>query len=305
MADVKYARRCMKKLLGIALLSAALLAGCGGAAQPNTGADTGAGAATTTTGGDVSTIPTSETGSGEAADTAPDATAGANETAMTDTDTTAADTTAAATPADATSSGAANATPATDAVAQPTSATADDTSAAGAGTVQPTSATGDATGAASGAATAMPTAATAGETAGDTSAITPGAFQTVDVPELGLSFQVPEGWEQVANENAWSPAGMDVPRIGVNSADVTADWKPSSFLPQGATVKSSQQLTLGGMQTMFYTVENTDGTAETHAIMRSGDKAYDVYGRAASLQDLRTIQPVLNDIVGSVRLGGA
>ncbi|HWQ14759.1 MAG TPA: hypothetical protein VNL77_18315 [Roseiflexaceae bacterium] len=260
----------MKKIIGIGLLSAALLAGCGGA-QPATGPDTGA--ATTTAGDDVSAIPTSAVG---------------------DTGTTAADATAAATPEDAATGTDANATAAA-------------TTVAGAETTaQPTSAAGDttgATGAATGAATAMPTAATGTEAAGDT-AITPGAFQTVTVPELGLSFQVPEGWEQVANENAWSPAGMDVPRIGVNSADLTADWTPSSFLPEGATVRSSQQLTLGGTQTMFYTVENTDGTAETHAIMLSGQKAFDFYVRAESLQDLQTLQPVLNDIVGSVRLEG-
>ena len=116
---------------------------------------------------------------------------------------------------------------------------------------------------------------------------------------------MPDGWEQVAGENAWSPAGVDVPRVGVQSADLTEDWTPSSFLPTSGTVLSSQQVNVAGMQAMFYTVENSDGTAETHAIMRSGEKAYDFYARAELLQDLRTIQPVLSDIVGSVQFSGA
>jgi hypothetical protein len=88
----------------------------------------------------------------------------------------------------------------------------------------------------------------------------------------------------------------------VNSATVTADWKPSSFLPEGATIKGTQS-GMGG-QVTIYTVENTDGTAESHAIMRSGETAYDVYARAQSLQELQSLEPVLNDIVGSVQLRG-
>lgn len=241
----------MKKMIGIGLVTAALLAGCGGAPSETTSSGTDAGSAASTTAvtgvENATGIPTSETGMGEAADTAPDATAATNATAVTASGAAAPDATAPATPEAAT---------------------------------------------------------TGGDTAGTTSGDTAGAYQPAGIPELGISFQVPQGWEQVSGENAWSPAGVDVPRIGVESADLTADWRPSSFLPEGATIKSSQQVSLAGMQTMFYTIENSDGTAETHAIMRSGEKAYDFYARAASLQELQTIQPVLNDIVGSVQLSG-
>jgi hypothetical protein len=182
--------------------------------------------------------------------------------------------------------------------------TTDNNGTAGSGnTTTSESTTGGATGSDSATTGGATGTDASGSTSGSSSATT-GAYEPAGVPELGLSFQIPQGWEQVDGENAWSPAGVEVPRIGVESTDMTADWKPSSMLPQGATVRSSQQVTLGGVQAMFYTVENTDGTAETHAIMRSSGKAYDFYARAESMQELQTIQPVLNDIVGSVQLSG-
>lgn len=268
----------MKKIIGIGLVTAALLAGCGGASTGTSGtgadtaADTTAVAGTTTE--NAAGVPTSETGAGEAADTAADAPATNNATAVTAAGATAPDATAQATPEAATNTGDAPGA---------TGSTTDNNGTAG----TPNTSTTD------------------GSTTTEGGAIVPGAYQPVDVPELGVSFQVPEGWEQVSGENAWSPAGVDVPRIGVNSADLTADWRPSSFLPEGATVKASQQATINGMQAMMYTVQNADGTAETHAIVRSGEKAYDIYARAQTLQELNTIQPVLNDIVGSVQLDGA
>ncbi|MFO7166722.1 MAG: hypothetical protein DIU80_001705 [Chloroflexota bacterium] len=234
----------MKKIIGIGIMTAALLAGCGGApsgtAQPTADIDTGT-AVVTTPATDIDAIPTSETGASEDAGTAADATA------------------------------------------QPTSATGATDSDAMDTTTQPTS-------------------ATEGSTSGETGMT--GAYQPAGIPELGLSFQVPEGWEQVSGENAWSPAGMDVPRIGVESAEVTPDWTASSFLPEGATVRSTQSVMLPSGQAMLYTIENTDGTAESHAIIRSDTMAYDFYARAQSLQELRTIEPVLTDIVGSAQLGG-
>lgn len=294
----------MKKIIGIGLVTAALLAGCGGASTgtQGTGAGTDAGAANTTAVAGTNTenaagVPTSETGAGEAADTAADAPAANNETAVAGAGATTLEATAEATPEAASNvgdaPGAAGATTDNNGTAG-----SPNTSTTEGGT---TGATGsDTTSATSGDTTSGAT----GSTGGSTDGATTGAYQPVGVPELGLSFEIPEGWEQVSGENAWSPAGVDVPRVGVESADLTADWRPSSFLPEGAAVKSSQQVNVGGQQAMLYTVENSDGTAETHAIMRSGEKAFDIYARAETLQELRTIEPVLNDIVGSVQLSG-
>jgi hypothetical protein len=187
-----------------------------------------------------------------------------------------------------------NATAVSDAGATAADATAIATAEAGA---QPTSAAGD---------TAAPTAA-AGDTAAPTSApaVTGdmAATQPATIPEMGLSFMVPEGWEAVGEENAWAPGGAQLPMIGVNSADMTPDWRPSSFLPEGAAVKSTQIVTLPSGQVSQYMVENSDGTAETHSIMRSGDKAYDFYARTASFQELQTLQPLMDQVVGSVQIG--
>jgi hypothetical protein len=270
----------MKRFIGIGLVTAALLAGCGGAPSGNQDTGTGTTAnATAVTGADGAvTNPTLETSAGGTGDIAPDATAAANATAVSDAGATTTDATAQATPDAATSGG--------DAMANPTAAPADGTTSSGTTSGSTSNDT------------------TSGTTSGSTAPAV-GAYQQAELPELGMSFQVPEGWQQVSGENAWSPNGVDTPRIGVNSADLTADWRPSSFLPEGATIKSSQQTTINGQQAMIYLVENSDRTAETHVIVRSGEKAYDIYARAASLQELTAIQPVLNDIVGSVQLSGA
>jgi hypothetical protein len=277
----------MKKIIGIGLVTAALLAGCGGASTGTDTTGTGAGSAANTTavtGADGAVAnPTLDPSADGAGNIAPDATAATNATAVSEAGATTIDATAQATPQAATNTGDAPGA---------SGNTTDNNGTAGA----PNTSTTDGSTTTGG--------STSGDTTSGSSGAVSGAYQPAGVPDLGLSFQIPEGWEQVNGENAWSPAGVDVPRVGVNSADLTADWRPSSFLPEGATVKSSQQTMVNGQQAMLYTVENSDGTAETHAIIRSGEKAFDIYARAESLQELQTIQPVLNDIVGSVQLSG-
>jgi hypothetical protein len=129
-------------------------------------------------------------------------------------------------------------------------------------------------------------------------------WQSVTIPELGISFRVPQGWEQTANQNTWSPDGVDVPQVGVNTAAYGAGWTPSRMLPTGATITATQTQSFGLGDVTIFTIENSDGTAETHAILRGPVQAFDFYARAGTLQGLQTIQPVLNDIVGSVQLRG-
>jgi len=177
------------------------------------------------------------------------------------------------------------AAPGADAVTQPTLAPGADTS------TEPTAATDMG-------AAAQPTAAPANTTPVENVAVT----QQVTIPELGVSFMVPEGWVADAEANTWSPTGSGLPLVGFNSADVTPDWRPSSFLQEGANVKSTQMVTLPTGSINLYMVENTDGTAESHAVMRNGEKAYDFYGRAASMPELQSLQPLMTNILTTIQL---
>jgi hypothetical protein len=174
-----------------------------------------------------------------------------------------------------------------------------------------TTETGAAPTTAAGTGTEPTTAAGTGETNGTGAQPTTAAGTTADVtqpvmiPGLGLSFMVPANWQQVANENAWSPAGADIPQVGVKSAQSSPDYRPSSFLPEGATIKSTESVSIPTGQATVYTVENTDGTAESHMIFQTGTTFYDFYARASSQQELQTLRPVLNDILSSVKPGGA
>lgn len=183
----------------------------------------------------------------------------------------------------------------TDAVTQPTLAPGADTSTEP--TTAPDTEAAPTTAAGTDAA-AQPTAAPAGTTATEDLAVT----QQVTIPELGVSFMVPEGWVADAETNTWSASGSGLPLVGFNSADVTPDWKPSSFFQENADIKSTQTVTLPSGSINLYMVENTDGTAESHAVMQNGEKAYDFYARAASMPELQSFQPVLTNILTTVQL---
>jgi hypothetical protein len=259
----------MKKFLTTGLLAGALLAGCGGT-PTSTGTDAQSGAATAITG---------------AENTGATAITGAPNTDGTSVDTT------------AQAESAANATAVTG-----VGASAPEATATGANDTRNTGPGADSTPVV---ATPQANTGTSGNTTGSTGGtMDMGSLQPAGIPELGLNFQVPEGFEKLPNENAWSPAGADLPRFGVENVEVTSDWRPSSMLPEGATVVSTQYLNLSSGQAQVYTVENSDGTAESHAIIRSGTTAYDFYARAATMQELMTIQPVLSQIVGSAQFGG-
>ena len=120
----------------------------------------------------------------------------------------------------------------------------------------------------------------------------------------GVSMMVPEGWQQVSGENTWSPDGSALPQIGVSSAPLNDDWRPSSFLPEGGMTKSTELVLVGGGQVNMYTVQNADGTAEIHAIAHSGEMAYDYYARAASLEEVRALRPMLEQVIESATYDG-
>lgn len=171
-------------------------------------------------------------------------------------------------------------------------------------TMQPTSAASDSapTSMPSTDATVQPTSAA--PAAGPVTSVDPATVtQDADIPELGVAFKVPAGWEQVSGQNAWAPAGAQSPQIVINAVKLSNDWRPSSMLPEGARVTSSEVQTLSSGQINLYTIENSDGTAEIHAIRPSGDTAYDIYARAASMEEVKTFQPVLNTVIDSFQLG--
>ncbi len=196
-----------------------------------------------------------------------------------------------------TETGAATTGPISTDVTMPTTDTAPTSMPSADATVQPTTAMPSTQ------ATALPTEPGTGTAPVGT--IDPATVtQEASIPELGIEFKVPMGWKQIANENTWAPNGTDMPRIGVTSAPLSADWRPSQMLPQGATIKSSEIQTLPSGQINLYTIENSDGTAEAHAIRHNGENAYDIFAHAASLRDLVSFQPVLNTIIDSVQLNG-
>jgi hypothetical protein len=259
----------MKRIIAAGILSLGLLAACSGTASPQATAVGGTGAEQPTVAGNTGVAPTTEEAPAATTESGVMPTTGA----MATTETGAAPTTAAGTGTEPT-----------------TAAGTGETNGTGA---QPTTAAG--TGETNGTG-AQPTTA-----AGTTADVT----QPVMIPGLGLSFMVPANWQQVANENAWSPAGAAIPQVGVKSAQSSPDYRPSSFLPEGAVVKSTESVVIPTGQATVYTVENTDGTAESHMIFQTGTTFYDFYARASSQQELQTLRPVLNDILSSVKPGGA
>lgn len=130
-------------------------------------------------------------------------------------------------------------------------------------------------------------------------------WQTVELAELGLSLDVPADWEASSDGMEWAPAGATTPRVGVTTAEMNADWTPSSMLPDGAQVRDTQLVNLPWAQAQLYTVETSDAAQELHAIVRGpNSQAINFYAIPAPGNDAKSMQPVLDHMLNSVDASG-
>ena len=76
-------------------------------------------------------------------------------------------------------------------------------------------------------------------------AVVPFAYGRVEIPEAGLSLDVPIGWQQLDQEPAWWPTGNGETRIGISSFHLLPSIKLEAILlPGGGLVVASAPIAL-------------------------------------------------------------
>jgi hypothetical protein len=80
--------------------------------------------------------------------------------------------------------------------------------------------------------------------------------QVTVIPEIGLSFAVPDGWQRLEPEVAWTPLGGDGVRLGVNWVELVPPMEPEAVLmPNHAEIVDSEPIDLGWAQGRRTTLE--------------------------------------------------
>ncbi|MBN1641278.1 MAG: hypothetical protein JXA09_08580 [Anaerolineae bacterium] len=146
-------------------------------------------------------------------------------------------------------------------------------------------------------------------------------YHTVEVADTGLSIQVPAGWARLEPEWLWTPTEGSALQLGVRWADLQPPQEAEpALLPGNAQTLYSEEVALGwamGRRTLLEVYETPvpEGGAkaavqsvEVHVLAvvvgEGGRRAFDLFVRAPSMEDMGALDPVLNHVLSTSTLGG-
>jgi len=139
-------------------------------------------------------------------------------------------------------------------------------------------------------------------------------YQKVDIPEAGLVFEVPAGWQRLELEYAWAPNGANSLRLGVNWMDIQPPQEvEAAMLPTPSQIIHSEPVELGWGSGRRFTVEvyapaaqggDTQAlvqSVETHVliVVSLGDtrRAFDFYAGGQTAEQLAILEPSLQHML--------
>jgi hypothetical protein len=145
---------------------------------------------------------------------------------------------------------------------------------------------------------------------------TPDTYQSVEIPDAGIAFEVPGNWHQDGQMWMWSPNGGENPRVGVSWIDLQPPMEPeAALLPRPSQILGSQPVELSWASGRSFTVavygpapEGADAQApvqsvETHIVVVAAGhgerRAYDFYAAGSTVKELDTLQPILDQMLTS------
>jgi hypothetical protein len=148
------------------------------------------------------------------------------------------------------------------------------------------------------------------------------SYQEVEIPEVGLSFEVPEGWQRLEPDWVWAPDAEGSLRLGANWMELEPPMEAeAALLPGHAQVLASEPVQLIWGSGRSFTVEVYAPTAEeggtqapvesyeihTLIVFSAGDvrRAVDLYASAATVEDLDGLRPALQHMLDSSGMAAA
>jgi len=132
--------------------------------------------------------------------------------------------------------------------------------------------------------------------------------ETVHILEIGLTFEIPAGWQRQGGAWVWTSGQQ---RLGVDWSDITPGQEPEPlFLPQGSVVLDrtpGPDLDWGTAATYRLQAMAPDGggqvqAVEMHVIIRGTSRLYDVYASAPDEEQLTAVEPALRGLLVSATL---
>jgi hypothetical protein len=150
------------------------------------------------------------------------------------------------------------------------------------------------------------------------------SYQRVAISEVGLSFQVPSGWDRLGSEWAWAPPGTGGqvgrgPAIGVNWDHLDPSEEAEAILlPWPSEVVESESVQLSWGDGRRFTLEVFAPTAggdatrapvisvQTHVLVvvaeGGGRLGFDIYATGETLDQLTQLDPFLEHMLDSSEL---
>jgi hypothetical protein len=147
------------------------------------------------------------------------------------------------------------------------------------------------------------------------------AYQTITVDEIGLSFEVPAGWQRLESGWAWTSPGQSQPRpsVGVNWVDLPPPQEVEAvLLPGPSQITGSEAVEVSWASGRSFTLavyaasEGGEGeqapiaSHETHVLFvltpEEGRLGIEFYAAAETAEQLSNLQTVLQHMLESSRL---
>jgi hypothetical protein len=147
------------------------------------------------------------------------------------------------------------------------------------------------------------------------------AYHRVEIADTGLSFEVPSGWLRLDPEWAWTPAEGSGLLLAVNWVDLSPPAEPEAvLLPNHAQTLYSEEVALAWGQGRRFLLEVYAPAAqggdekapvesvEIHVLakVQHGEvtRAFDLYVRGAGMEDMGTLDPLLQRVLNSSTMAG-
>lgn len=138
------------------------------------------------------------------------------------------------------------------------------------------------------------------------------AGNRISIPQIGLTFEVPAGWQRQGQDWIWAPvsppAGSEGQHIGVSWKEIRPGQEPEAlFLPENAVMLDrtpGPELAWGTAATYRLQVMIPGGqgqiqAVEVHVIVRGTDKYYNFYASAPTAEELAALERVLQHVLAS------
>jgi hypothetical protein len=127
-------------------------------------------------------------------------------------------------------------------------------------------------------------------------------WQRVQIPEVGVAFEVPAGWPRLGVAWAWSADGESAPHVGFKWSEGRS---PSEMVPTPSVVTAVKPVNLGWVEGQSFQVEVMAAGAvvavEKHVVFRiDSDLSGDFYVTGRSTADLTALDPILMHVLSSI-----